>query len=116
MKFCGAIPVEWTTRAFSNSTSEKALLDTFLATVTFREAVPQAQSAAWCLRQNDNVRKGQMHGLRRAVQTMQLTDLHTHLTGMGSKVFWVETVMEKVLPGLVRESAASPCRTRPKRS
>jgi len=40
--------------------------------------------------------------LNEAIENHNLTDLHTHLLGMGSPSFWIDEIMGKVLPSMAK--------------
>lgn len=50
---------------------------------------------------DDEVLKRKFLDLQSAIRGKKLTDLHTHLTGMGSHEFWMEGVMCYLIPNLV---------------
>lgn len=46
---------------------------------------------------------GKERSLFDAVEKLELGDLHTHLLGMGSHNFWIDTVIKKLIPALRRK-------------
>ena len=101
LDFLGAIPVKWQIRMFtSDDRSHTRFVQQCLASMRL------PGTASWTPK---TVRRDDEHEIKQALQSAmddkRLTDLHTHLTGMGSREFWVEQVMEKLLPDVLRNAA-----------
>jgi hypothetical protein len=54
-----------------------------------------------------NVKRGLVHELNHAIADRNLTELHTHMMGMGNADFWVSEIIETYIPKKVADEGAN---------